>query len=194
MKFKHVIVIIGLFLIATSLNAKSSTGMSDLGHYDIYKSDFEQYGFMGIYSPTNRGYGVGVYGIPKTTEFTARFSYFSLYAERKGSFTGGEFDDSPLDFWEKKDKEIYRKHIINFGSTQAIVPNRKLLLAYYGGLGYYEEFQQYRSIYGNDWFKNNESKIIGDLGLELIGRIGFVNFGIGVSFQSLFYFSAGFEF
>lgn len=191
MKFKHVIFILGLLLIAFSLNAKESRGMSSSRLND---SKFEKYGFMGIYSPTNSGYGVSLYGIPQSTEFTARFSYFSLYMERKGTFKGGEFDDPVLDFWHKEDKEIYRKYLINLGSTQSIIANNKLFIVYFAGIGYYEEFQQYKSIYGNYWYENNENKLIGDIGVELIGRIGFLNLGLGASYQALYYLSVGVEF
>ncbi len=164
-----------------------------MGNYNSVRSGFEKHGLMLSYGPTDKGISAKVYGLPNSREFKATLSYFSFYVERKGKFSGGEFDDPPLDFWEKEDKDIYRKYIVNLGVTQGLTAKGGIFLAYYAGLGLSEEFHQYKSSYGNYWFKN-ENKMIGDIGIELNGRLSVINFGIGFSYQSLYYLSAGFEF
>lgn len=193
MKIRYGIIVV-LSILTTFLSADNRLSSKTMGDYNRGKSNFEKHGFMIAYAPTNKGFSAKVYGIPQSTEFKPTLSYFSFYVERKGTFSGGEFDDPVLDFWEKEDKDIYRKYIINLGSTQALISSNKLVLSYFAGIGLYEEFQQYRSIYGNDWFINNKNKVIGDVGIEMIGRFSVINLGLGVSYQSLYYFSAGFEF
>lgn len=176
-----------ILLVATGLVTES----------DVYRNKankFDKYGFMLAYSPVKEGYSAKLYGLPKSTEFNTNFSFFSIYIEREGNFAGGEFDDSPLEFWVKEDKDIHRKYIFNLGVTQGLIPSNHIFLAYYAGIGYYEEFKQYHSAYGNEWYINNENEMIGDIGMELIGRISSIHLGLGVSYQSLYYFSAGFEF
>lgn len=191
MKIKYLALIIGLLMALNLLNAANESSLKS----SVNKlPDYDKYGFMIGYAPTNNGFSAKIYGVPLSNKFEARFSYFSYYLERKGEFKGGEFDDAPLDFWEKEDKEIYRKQIMNLGSIYPLTKNRKLLLAYFVGIGYYQEFEQYKSVYGNYWFENNENKVIADVGGELIGRIGFVNLGLGASLQEIYYLSLGVEF
>lgn len=187
MKIKTVILILLLLIASNFLWSQSSMSKRGLGDYD-------KYGMMVGYAPTNNGFSVKVYGIPKSDGFKTQFSYFSFYTERKGSLKGGEFDDPVLAFWDYQDKEIYRKYIVNLGITQSVITSKKLLVAYYAGVGFYEEFKQYKSVYGNYWFRNNENRVTGDIGAEMIGRIGFLNISLGVSYQSLYNFSLGFEF
>lgn len=181
-----------IILISTLLPAKS--GLTTESYiYQNQNNRYKNYGFMLAYAPVNEGYSAKIYGIPENNMLSTNFSYFSLYHARKGSFKGGEFDDSPLDFWVKEDEDIYRKYIVNLGVTQGLTAQGGIFLAYYAGLGLSEEFHQYKSSYGNYWFKN-ENKMIGDIGIELNGRLSVINFGIGFSYQSLYYLSAGLEF
>ena len=193
MKKKNIMFLI-IIISVNILVANNRLSDRSMGTSNIEDAKFDKYGSMLGFAPTDKGFSVQVYGIPQRREFKPTLSYFSFYIERKGKFSGGEFDDPPLEFWVKEDKEIYRKYIMNLGSTHALLPNKMLILAYFAGIGFYEEFEQYRSRYGNDWFINNENKVIGDVGIELIGRISVINLGIGISYQSLYFFSAGFEF
>ncbi len=170
---------------------------SDLASKSLYtqksKNSWDKYGFMFAYAPVREAYSARVYGIPKTNELAFALSYFSLFYDRKGSVKGGMFDDQVLDFWQEIDNDIYRKYLMNWGVTQALTPNKMLLLAYYAGVGLYQEFHQYKSSYGNYWYRQ-ENKMTGDIGLEVIGRLGQINLGLGFSYQANFYLAAGFEF
>lgn len=193
MKCKYVFLIIVFLFIANLLSAKSSQSTEKTSYAQRNLPKHDKYGFMVGYSLTNEGISAKLYGIPISSESVPKFSYFSLYIEKKGEFEGGEFDNSPLEFWENLHKDIYRKYLVNLGSVQPIIPSRKLVVAYYVGIGLREEYKQYKSIYGNYWYKN-KNKTIGDIGAELIGRLGFLNLGVGASYQSLYYISLGFEF